>query len=1348
MRQTCYTRLRSSFSRLARPARVASLLLSGLALALLTGNLWPGFQWANAGSGRFRLEPKAAAAGPSGRSWGTAFSTPRKVGEQFDASPLRFEENRGQASKDVRFLARANGAMLFLTRSAAVLTLPLAQTDEPKLKSGPPQRLFNRTGIGTVSHSILRLELAHHNPNVRPLCSELLPGVSNYFLRDDPTRWITHVPNCAKVRYENVYPGIDLVYYGNHQQLEYDYILAPGADPDRVHLRLRGPRSIRLSDSGDLMMDFEGGKLFLRKPLAYQIGKNGKERILARYALRGTNLVGLDVGAYDHHLPLVIDPVLTYSTYLGGSGGDTGTAVRLDSSGNMYLVGTTSSLNFPTTPGVLQSSIGGVTNAFVAKLSPAGTPVFSTYLGGAGSNNGACIAVDSAGDVYITGMTSSADFPTTAGVVQNALKGPSDAFVAKLSSTGASLIYSTYLGGTGSDTGTSIAVDSSGSAYITGATASADFPTTSGSFQTTFGGVGTSSNAFITKLSPDATTLAYSSFLGGSGLDSGAGLAVDSSGEAFVTGTTSSTNFPTLAPLQATLAGETDAFVTKINSAGTAMVFSTYLGGQGADQGSALALDGSGNVYVTGATSSNNFPTMGPLQSTLAGSTNAFVSELQSNGSALVYSTYLGGSGSDSGNGIAVDSSGNAYVVGMTLSSDFPIVNPIETRNSSSSDAFVTEVANGGASLTFSSYLGGSENDTAAGVAVDPSGNIYVIGTTASSDFPVTLGSFQPVFGKVSNVFVSIIGSANQPALTVYPAQLTFSPQGVGTTSNPKVLAIRNMGSGVLNTTSIATTGGFGETNTCGGVVGEAAQCAVSVTFSPTARGTQTGTVVFSDNAAGSPQTLTLTGTGVSPIINLSSTTLTFPSEPLNTTAPTQTVSMNNSGVDPSTITAITTSGDFTQTNTCGTGLAAGATCTITVAFTPTLNGTRTGTLSVVDNSAGSPHTVSLTGTGVGPDVSLSASALTFGEQPLGTTSGPQIETLTNDGSAAMTIAGIQTTGAFAQSNNCGTSLKAAANCTINVTFKPTAAGIDSGALTILDNAPGNPHTVVLSGDAVTGSAPVVYLSPAPLSFGPQPDGTTGSFQTLTLKNTGNAILQITNTSLTGSFSLGTNSCSRLIAGGGSCTAQIASAPSAPGPTSGSYLITDNASGSPHVVNITGSGTDFDMSAIPATATVNAGQSATYTLTLTPVYGFNQTISLSCGNLPQATTCAFNPATETLDGTDAATVTVTVSTTARSMLGPGVRRPQRLQFVRPFGKLTFGLFLMLALTAVLSAARSNRRAWLLVGMVLLALSWVACDVSTQTVKGTLAGSYAFSLTGSYAANGTLQHSLRLGLSVN
>ena len=1326
-----------------RVAIVAMVVLSGITVALIARNLGPS-SWVK-GSLPYQVGPREAVKGLWARSSGTTSSTLRRIDEHFAAFPLRFEENRGQAAKDVQYIARAHGSLLLLTRTAAVLVPSQIEGREGGQQLGLHFPLADRTGVSTHSRPALRMELANANPNGRSSCSESLPGESNYFLRNHPASWITHVPNCARVRDEAVYPGIDLVYYGNHEQLEYDYLISAGANPSQVRWRLDGPRTIRLSQSGDLIMDVKGSEFYLRKPLAYQNGKIGKQWVQARYALYASNLVGFEVGPYDHRQPLIIDPVLTYSTYLGGSGGDTGAAVTVDASGNMYLVGTTSSLDFPTTSGVVQSTLSGQSNVFVTKLTAAGTAAFSTYLGGSGTDSGAGIALDASGNIYIIGTTTSTNFPTTAGVRQTTLNGPSDAFVAKLNPTGTALIYSTYLGGSGGEAGNGIAVDSSGSAYVTGATGSSNFPIVGASFQTAYGG-GTA-DAFITKLSPDATSLVYSSFLGGGSYDAGASVALDPAGEAFVTGTTASTNFPTVTPFQPALAGGTDAFVSKVSSNGTALVFSTYLGGAGTDQGTSIALDASGNVYLTGSTTSKDFPTSGPAQSTLGGGADAFVSKLLANGSALAYSTYLGGSGSDTGYGIAVDSSGNAYVVGSTASPDFPSVNPIEGFISPN-DAFVAEVAAGGAAFTFSSFLGGSGSDNASGLALDSGGNIFVIGTTASSDFPVTIGSFKSTFGKISNVFVSKIGSANQPAFTVYPNQLTFSAQGLGTTSPAQVFTVRNVGSGVLNTNSVTTTGDFGETNNCGGVVGGAAKCVVSVTFSPTSRGARAGTVVFSNNAADSPQTLNLTGTGVSPVINLSPNTLTFPSEPVNTTAPTQTVSMSNSGVDASTITSITVSGDYTQTNTCGTSLAAGANCTITVAFTPTLNGTRNATLSVLDNSAGTPHTVSLTGTGVGPDASLSASALTFGDQPLGTTSGAQVETLTNDGAVAMTIAGIQTTGAFTQTNNCGGSLAAGANCAISVTFSPTGvAGIDSGALTILDNAPGNPHTVILSGHAVTGSAPVAYLSPALMSFGLQPDGTTSAAQTLTLTNTGNTALQITSSVLAGNFTLGTNTCSTSLAAGASCTAQITFAPTSPGPASGTYTITDNASGSPHVVNLTGGGTDFGMSASPGSATVTAGQSSTYTLTLTPVYGFKQTVSLSCGTLPQATACAFSPATVTLDGTNPATTKLTVSTTTRSSFSPGRQRLQAPPPAVPFGRFALAMFL-LAVLAILRAARSNRRAWLLVGMVAFSLFWAACSVSAPKVTGTLAGSYAVPVTGSYTATGTLQHGLSLELTVN
>ena len=1324
---------------------VALIVLPAIAAAMLAGRLRSGLGWPGISSLSHQLRPHEMSAFLRAGSTATKPSTPRMMGEHYVAMPLRFEENRGQTSKGVQYLARAHGSTLLLTRTAAILVPSPHDRAEAKPNRDPRLPMKDVFAARASTRPALRMELANANPNGRSVCAEPLPGESNYFLGNHATNWITHVPNCAKVRYERVYPGIDLVYYGNHERLEYDYLVSAGADPGLVRLRLRGMRSLRLGTAGDLIMEVQGSEFCLRKPLAYQTGPGGRELVGAHYALLGSDLVGVEIGSYDHRRPLTIDPVLSYSTFLGGTGGDSGTAVAVDASGNMYLVGTTSSTNFPVTSGVVQSTLAGASNVFVTKLNSSGTPVFSTYLGGSGSDSGAGIALDASGNVYVTGTTTSTNFPTT-GVGQTTLNGSSDAFVTKLNPTGTALIYSTYLGGSGEENGNAIAVDASGNAYVTGATTSIDFPTVSNSFQTAYGGG--NADAFIAKLSPNASSLVYSSYLGGGAGESAASVAVDAAGEAFVVGTTSSTDFPTVTPLQATFGGGgADVFVSKFNAGGTALVFSTYLGGSGTDQGTSLALDASGNVYLTGSTASANFPTVGPVQGTLAGAANAFVSKLAASGSTLVYSTYLGGSGTDSGNGIAVDASGNAYVVGATSSTDFPSINPMEGFTSPD-DAFVAEVAAGGAAFTFSSYLGGSGNDTASALAVDSTGNLYIIGTTGSIDFPVTVGSFQSAFGKVSNVFVSKVGTANQAGFTVLPTQLTFSAQGLGTTSKSLPFVVRNLGSGVLNTSSITTTGDFGETNNCGGVVSGAAACVVNVTFSPTSRGARTGTIVFADNAPGSPQTLNLNGTGVSPVINLSPNTLTFPSEPLNTTAPTQTVSMSNSGVDASTITSIAVSGDYTQTNTCGTSLAAGANCTITIAFTPTLNGTRNGTLSVVDNAAGNPHTVALTGTGVGPDASLSASALLFGSQPLGTTSGAQVETLTNDGAATMTLAGVQITGAFAQTNTCGASLAAGANCAISVTFSPTGvAGIDSGALTILDNAPGNPHTIVLSGQAVTGSSPVAYFSPASISFGLQPDGTTSAAQTLTLTNTGNAALQITSSMLAGSFTLGTNTCSSSLAAGASCAAQITFTPTSPGPAAGTFTVTDNAPGSPHVVNLSGGGTDFQMSASPGSATVSAGQTATYTLTVTPVYGFKQTLNLSCGTLPQATACAFNPATVTLDGTDPATVALTVSTTTRSSFSPGIKRPGGPPAF-PSGRVMVGIFLLLGILTTLSAARSQRRAWFLVGIMGLSLLWAACSVSAPKITGTLAGTYGIAVTGSSTASGTLQHTLTVGLTVN
>jgi hypothetical protein len=358
--------------------------------------------------------------------------------------------------------------------------------------------------------------------------------------------------------------------------------------------------------------------------------------------------------------------------------------------------------------------------------------------------------------------------------------------------------------------------------------------------------------------------------------------------------------------------------------------------------------------------------------------------------------------------------------------------------------------------------------------------------------------------------------------------------------------------------------------------------------------------------------------------------------------------------------------------------------------------------------------------------------------------------TLTNDGSAPMTISAIQTVGVFAETTSCGASLAAGANCTVSVTFQPTATGANSGALTISDNAPGSPQTVTLIGNAVSGPAPVVYLSPTTLIFSPQPASTTSLSQTVTVTNTGNAALNVTQYTNTGPFTVGSTNCGTQLAAGLKCGTQIVFAPTAAGPAAGTYTLTDNASGSPQIVTFTGSGIDFGMTPAVNVVAVTAGQTAKYTLSVIPVYGFNKTVSLSCTGLPQATTCSVTPASVTLDGTDPVTVTATVSTTVRSELLPMRKTPRAPEFTAPFGLVGLGLFLTLAGLTAMGGRRPRAGARLIAGLLLFALLWGACAVGNQKITGTLAGNYTFNVTGAYtpSGTGTLQHTVQLGLTVN
>ena len=579
--------------------------------------------------------------------------------------------------------------------------------------------------------------------------------------------------NYGRVRYQAVYPGIDLVYYGNGRQLEYDLVVAPGADPSRIQLSFPDVHQLHLDqESGNVELAEAGREVCLHKPVAYQVAE-GQQRVAieARYTLATVgNRVGLTLGRYDATQPLIIDPVLVYSTYIGGSGLDGGNGIAVDSQGNAYVTGVAVSPDFPLEhPLPTNSILRGFANAFVSKLSfdtRTATLVlaYSTYLGGSSNDfdYGNGIAVDSHGDTYVTGIAVSPDFPLVHPLPTNSgLRGGQDAFVSKLSfdarTATLSLTYSTYLGGSGFDVGYGIAVDSHDNAYVTGVTQSSDFPLAHPlSTNSILRG---SANAFVSKLSFDARTttlsLAYSTYLGGSGYDYGNGIAEDAWGNAYVTGHAQASDFPLAHPLSTNsiLRGLGNAFVSKLSfdkrTSTLSMVYSTYLGGDAYDIGSGIAVDSWGNAYVTGRTQSSDFPLEHPLptNSLLRGVENAFVSKLafdtQTATLSLDYSTYLGGSFYDDGYSIAVDARGNAYVTGSATSSDFPLSHALPSNSAlqGGGDASVSKLSfdarTATLSLAYSTYLGGSSFDFGSGIAVDTRGNAYVVGGTDSADFPL-----------------------------------------------------------------------------------------------------------------------------------------------------------------------------------------------------------------------------------------------------------------------------------------------------------------------------------------------------------------------------------------------------------------------------------------------------------------------------------------------------------------------------------------------------------------------------------------------------------------------------------
>ena len=678
--------------------------------------------------------------------------------DEFGKLPLGFEANRGQTGEAADFIARGLGCALFLNSTEAVLT--------------------TKNGV--------RSKLKLLNAKASPADSTgLLEGKSNYFIGADPGQWRTDIPNYSRVRYRGVYPGIDVVYYGNQRRIEYDFVVAPRGDPRQIRLAFEGAEEAVVDGQGDLLLNTGGEQLRMRAPVIYQETNGARRQITGRYVLLEsdsspptphsplpTPVVGFQIGDYDANETLIIDPVLEYSTYYGGGGTDVAYGITVDRQGSVYITGQTSSLNFPT-KNPFEPSLNGASDAFVVKLNPQGNAVvFSTYIGGRNpGDRGFAIAVDQGGQVYLTGETTSLNFPTHNAAQPN-FRGGVDAFVTKLSIQGNVLLYSTYLGGSFIDAAYSIALDRFDNAYITGRTDSSNFPTKN----PLQGALRGQRDAFVSKLSPDGEML-FSTYLGGEpetpgGRDeeTGYGIALDVLQNIYVTGYTTSPNFPLVNPTQGAFGGDEDAFVTKLNSTGPTIIYSTFIGGSRLDDGRGIAVDRFGNAYITGYTLSSDFPRANALQPAYGGGGDGFVTKLSGAG-ALVYSTFLGGSAGENigpvldptpGCAIAVDALGFAYVTGKTASQDFPVVLPIQAGLLGDTDAFIAKLDPAGSALVFSTYLGGAEaggagaEERGLGIALG-AGGVYVAGQTLKNDFPVALPAQNTYGGGLSDAFIAKI---------------------------------------------------------------------------------------------------------------------------------------------------------------------------------------------------------------------------------------------------------------------------------------------------------------------------------------------------------------------------------------------------------------------------------------------------------------------------------------------------------------------------------------------------------------------------------------------------------------
>jgi hypothetical protein len=1148
----------------------------------------------------------------------------------------------------------------------------------------------------------------------------------NYFRGRSPSRWHTAIPTYAKVKYSGVYPGIDLVYYGGQEHLEFDFKVAAGADTKQIQLRFAGARKLQIDSEGNLTIFATNGKVAFRKPAIYQTGPKGeKQFIKGEFLLLSSNTIGFRLGAYDKARPLVIDPILSYSTYLGRFG--EGDAIAVDSSGNAYITGL-AGLDFPTTAGVPEEisapKPGSYNSVFVTKLNSSGTAVlYSTYLSGTGGDQGTAIAVDAQGNAYVTGVTSSTDFPTTSGAFQTTNKAFPyfTAFITKLNNTGTALLYSTYLGGSHlknsqqftyprtEEKPFTIAVNPSGEAYIAGFSGSTDFPITSGAFQITNNASQTST--FLTKLNSSGTGLIYSTYLGGSGVEQPTGAALDSSGNFYVTGATTSTDFPTTAnAFQKTRNGWT-AFLTKMNPTGSGLVYSTYFGGN--ITGSAIAVNASGEAYIAGGTTSNSLPTTaGAFQPNIKpGSQNIFVAKFNSSASALIYCTYLGGStneaggaGVDSANGIALDPLGNLTVIGDTESTDFPLTpGALLTQNTTwleSLDAgsFLSKLNSTGTGLLYSTYLGGSgdlsaeECDCALAIAADPVGNFYLTGRTVSTDFPTTPGAFQTSFFSTYSAFVT---KFNATELVPLPATTTT----VSTNANPQAAGGPVVFTVVVHGSQASPPSGLVGVSVNGNpwatyVLGQTGTATYSTSILPA--GTDTIVTyylgdgkngastnyfdeVITPGSSHGPVTVGVTSSA-NPILYGNPVTFDiYVQDPSGKGTPAGTVEVDVQG------TAVYIGEVLYKTQLDASGHVNFTTKSLPVGTVTLFINFRNSNGSYASNSVSFTENVTPIGSTTSPVISLPSGAYSPSQSITITDATPDANIYyTTDGSTPIAVSQIEYSGPIILRSS--ETIKAIAS-------RPGYSDSPVASAT---------YTVVL---------PMPSISPAPGSY--------TSTQYVTIADSyANATIYYTTDGTTPT-----------------ALSKLYSAPIAVTSTTTIQAIAMSTSTTVSSIataayTINQLPADFSISITSPSLTVTRGQSASTTLTATPVNGFNQTVSLSCSGLPAGVTCSFSPSAVT-PTVPATTLTISSTVIARD------RRPDTHAFAP-----------LASFALVVCCAGAPRRRKGLLRCIVCASTGLFLVAGCGSGGSSAASQPVTAAVTVTAKSGTLSHSIPLSLTLN